>query len=100
VEILEKMAAWTGPVVRVGGGDQDRLDTILDARVHVYHEALDKGCQMDFKSKAKVFSRTFAFLSAVLTYPTPAWGATDYLFSGPFFLAEEAGLHTRLRMSH
>ena len=34
---------------------------------------LDEDGQVDFKSKAKTFVRTYAFLSCVLPYTNPAW---------------------------
>ncbi|MBT8508713.1 DEAD/DEAH box helicase [Methanomicrobiaceae archaeon CYW5] len=57
----------------LGGAERDRLDPILDACVAIYREELDEDGQVDFKSKAKAFLRTYGFLSAVLSYPNPAW---------------------------
>ena len=55
------------------GADRDRLDPILDASVAVYREQLDEDAQVDFKGKAKAFTRTYGFLSAVLPYSNAEW---------------------------
>lgn len=55
------------------GADRDRLDPILDACVAVYKEALDEDGQVDFKGKAKAFTRTYGFLSQVLPYTNADW---------------------------
>ena len=57
----------------LGGADRDRLDPILDACVAVYVERLDEDGQVDFKGKAKVFCRTYAFLSSVIPYSNAEW---------------------------
>ena len=57
----------------LGGADRDQLDTILDACVAVYRERLDEDGQVDFKGKAKVFCRTYAFLSSVIPYSNAEW---------------------------
>jgi type I restriction enzyme R subunit len=57
----------------LGDADRDQLDPILDACVSVYKEKLDEGGQVDFKGKAKVFCRTYAFLSSVLPYSNAEW---------------------------
>ena len=57
----------------LSGADRDRLDPILDACVAVYREQLDEDGQVDFKGKAKAFTRTYAFLAQVLPYANPAW---------------------------
>jgi type I restriction enzyme R subunit len=43
------------------GADRDQLDPILDACVAVYVDALDEDGQVDFKGKARVFCRSYAF---------------------------------------
>ena len=55
------------------GSDRDRLDPILDACVAVYRERLGEDEQVDFKSKAKAFTRTYGFLSQVLPYTNAEW---------------------------
>ena len=55
------------------GEDRDRLDPILDACVGVYNDDLDEDGQVDFKGKAKAFTRTYQFLASVLPYTNAAW---------------------------
>ena len=55
------------------GADRDKLDPILDACISVYVEKLDENGQIDFKGKAKVFCRTYAFLSSVIPYSNAGW---------------------------
>lgn len=55
------------------GADRDKLDPILDACVAVYRENLDEDAQVDFKGKAKAFTRTYGFLSSVLPYTNVGW---------------------------
>jgi type I restriction enzyme R subunit len=57
----------------LNGADRDRLDPILDACVAVYRENLDEDGQVDFKGKAKAFTRTYGFLSQVLPYTKAEW---------------------------
>ena len=52
---------------------RDQLDPILDACVEIYQRELDEDGQVDFKGKAKSFTRTYNFLSAVLPWNNPAW---------------------------
>ena len=54
------------------GADRDRLDPILDACVAEYVEELDEDGQVDFKGKAKAFTRTYDFLATILPYGVPA----------------------------
>jgi len=55
------------------GAPRDRLDPILDACVAVYGEHLDEDGQVDFKGKAKAFSRAYGFLAQVLPYTNAEW---------------------------
>jgi hypothetical protein len=55
------------------GADRDQLDPILDACVAVYVDALDEDGQVDFKGKARVFCRSYAFLSSVIAYRNAGW---------------------------
>jgi type I restriction enzyme, R subunit len=55
------------------GAEREQLDPILDACVAVYLSNLDEDGQVDFKSKAKAFARTYAFLSSVLPYTNAGW---------------------------
>jgi len=57
----------------LGGADRDRLDPILDVCVAVYVDRLDEDGQVEFKGKAKVFCRTYAFLSSVIPYSNAEW---------------------------
>ena len=57
----------------LGGADRDKLDPILDACVATYKEDLDEDGQVDFKGKAKVFVRTYGFLSSILPYTNAEW---------------------------
>ena len=57
----------------LGGAERDQLDPILDACVAVYVDRLDEDGQVDFKGKAKVFCRTYSFLSSVLPYSNAEW---------------------------
>lgn len=55
------------------GEKRDRLDPILDACVAVYKNELDEDSQVDFKGKAKAFSRTYQFLASILPYSNADW---------------------------
>lgn len=57
----------------LGGEDRDKLDPILDACVSIYKEDLDEDGQVDFKGKAKAFTRTYQFLASVLSYTNTEW---------------------------
>ncbi len=55
------------------GDARDRLDPILDECVEVYRAQLDEDGQVDFKGKAKAFTRTYAFLASILPYTKAEW---------------------------
>jgi type I restriction enzyme R subunit len=57
----------------LGGADRDKLDPILDASVAVYVTDLDEDGQVDFKGKAKAFTRTYDFLATILPYGVQDW---------------------------
>lgn len=57
----------------LGGADRDRLDPILDACVAIYKTQLDEDGQVDFKGKAKSFTRTYGFLASILPYTNAEW---------------------------
>ncbi|MBF0399700.1 MAG: type I restriction endonuclease subunit R [Magnetococcales bacterium] len=57
----------------LGGADRDRLDPILDACVAVYTGELDEDGQVDFKGKAKAFTRTYGFLASILPFSNADW---------------------------
>ncbi len=55
------------------GAERDKLDPVLDVCVAVYKEWLDEDGQVDFKGKAKAFTRTYNFLSSILPYNNAEW---------------------------
>ena len=55
------------------GVDRDHLDPILDRCVAVYMSELGEDDQVAFKSRAKGFTRTYAFLSSILPYNNQGW---------------------------
>jgi type I restriction enzyme R subunit len=57
----------------LGGADRDQLDPILDACVAVYKDHLDEDGQVDFKGKAKAFTRTYNFLASILPFSSAEW---------------------------
>ena len=57
----------------LSGADRDQLDPILDVCVGEYLRSLDEDGQVDFKSKAKAFLRSYGFLSAILPYTNAEW---------------------------
>jgi type I restriction enzyme R subunit len=65
----------------LGGAERDRLDPILDACVAVYVDRLDEDGQVDFKGKAKVFCRTYSFLSSVISYTNVEWEKLSILLN-------------------
>lgn len=54
------------------GVSRDKLDYILD-RCRVTFEALETDDQVEFKSAAKSFCRTYGFLGAILPYGSAEW---------------------------
>ncbi|MDB5972615.1 MAG: hypothetical protein JWQ90_5065 [Hydrocarboniphaga sp.] len=65
----------------IGGVERDQLDPILDACVAVYVANLDEDQQVEFKGKAKVFCRTYGFLSSVIPYSNVAWEKLSILLN-------------------
>jgi type I restriction enzyme R subunit len=63
------------------GADRDKLDPILDACVAVYVGRLDEDGQVAFKGKAKVFCRTYSFLSSVIPYSNVEWEKVSILLN-------------------
>jgi type I restriction enzyme, R subunit len=55
------------------GAEREKLDPILDICVAVYKERLDEDGQVEFKGKAKAFSRTYDFLASILPYNNAGW---------------------------
>jgi len=56
----------------LGGAERDKLDPILDICANQY-KTLDENAQVEFKSSAKGFVRTYGFLGAILPYGNPDW---------------------------
>lgn len=56
-----------------GVARETHIDPILDACRAVYEEQLDEDGQVEFKSKAKAFCRTYSFLSSVIAYSNAEW---------------------------
>ncbi|MGH9850900.1 MAG: type I restriction endonuclease subunit R [Blastocatellia bacterium] len=54
------------------GASREQLDPTLDACVAVYQQ-LDEDGQVDFKGKAKAFTRTYDFLASILPYTNAEW---------------------------
>jgi len=57
----------------LGGAERDKLDPVLDACVALYVDDLDEDEQVDFKGKAKAFTRTYDFLATILPYGVKDW---------------------------
>lgn len=57
----------------LGGADRGSLDPTLDMCATRYVDSLDEEGQVDFKGKAKAFTRTYDFLGAILPYKNPDW---------------------------
>ena len=55
------------------GAERDQLDPILDSCVEIYQSGLDEDEQVAFKSNAKMFVRTYGFLSSILPYTNAGW---------------------------
>ena len=54
------------------GASREQLDPLLDVCVPVYLQ-LDEDGQVDFKGKAKAFTRTYDFLASILPYTNAEW---------------------------
>ena len=65
----------------LGDAERDQLDPILDTCVAVYVDKLDEDGQVDFKGKAKMFCRTYAFLSSVIAYNNAKWEKLSILLN-------------------
>ena len=57
----------------LAGVGREELDPILDECARTYVDDLDEDGQVAFKSKAKAFVRTYAFLSSILPYNNRGW---------------------------
>lgn len=65
----------------LGDAERDKLDPILDACVATYVDRLDEDGQVSFKGKAKVFCRTYSFLSSVIPYSNAEWEKLSILLN-------------------
>lgn len=57
----------------LNNAERNQLDPILDDCVAVYKEALDEDQQVEFKSKAKAFCRTYDFLASIMMHANREW---------------------------
>ncbi|WP_197451641.1 type I restriction endonuclease subunit R [Rosistilla oblonga] len=57
----------------LAGADRSELDPLLDVCVDRYLSDLDEDKQVDFKSRAKAFVRTYGFLATILPSVPPNW---------------------------
>ena len=60
---------------------REQLDPILDRCVAVYIERLDEDGQVEFKGKAKAFTRTYDFLASVIPYTNGEWERLSILLN-------------------
>jgi type I restriction enzyme R subunit len=67
-EQIERLVA-----LYLDGCSRDRLDPLLDECVATYLGSLDEDGQVDFKGKAKAFTRTYDFLASILPYTNAEW---------------------------
>ena len=63
------------------GASREKLDPILDVCVATYLEQLDEDGQVDFKSKAKIFTRAYDFLGSILPYGNREWEKLSILLN-------------------
>ncbi|MDR3349828.1 MAG: DEAD/DEAH box helicase family protein [Acidaminococcales bacterium] len=56
----------------LNGAERDKLDPILDVCTNLY-KRLDENAQVEFKSSAKAFVRTYGFLGAILPHGNAEW---------------------------
>ena len=61
--------------------ERDQLDPLLDACVAAYTGTLDEEGQVAFKGKAKVFCRTYSFLSSIIPYRNAEWEKLSILLN-------------------
>lgn len=57
----------------LNNAERSTLDPILDESVDIYTTHLDVNGQIDFKSSAKSFVRTYTFLSSILPFGSSEW---------------------------
>lgn len=76
----EQIERFVGSFLK-GESREQFLDPILDACVDAYNNHLDEDGQVDFKGKAKAFTRTYDFLASILPYTNPAWEKLSILLN-------------------
>jgi type I restriction enzyme R subunit len=57
----------------LAGESRETLDPVLDVCVESYKQKLDEDGQVDFKGKAKAFTRSYDFLGSILPYTNAEW---------------------------
>jgi type I restriction enzyme, R subunit len=65
----------------LSGASREKLDPILDVCVATYQTQLDEDGQVDFKSKAKTFTRAYDFLGSILPYGSRDWEKLSILLN-------------------
>jgi len=65
----------------LSGAEREKLDPILDVCVAAYKDRLDEDGQVDFKGKAKAFTRTYDFLASILPYTNRGWEKLSILLN-------------------
>jgi type I restriction enzyme R subunit len=65
----------------LAGASREKLDPLLDACVARYLEKLEEDEQVDFKGKAKAFTRTYDFLGSILPYGNTSWEKVSILLN-------------------
>lgn len=56
----------------LNNAERDRIDPLIDQCV-THYEQLDEDGQVEFKSSAKAFERTYTFLAAIMPYGSQEW---------------------------
>jgi type I restriction enzyme R subunit len=85
--VLDQYQVYSGEQVDsvvqlyLGGAGREQLEPLLNACVATYGLRLDEDSQVDFKGKAKAFTRTYDFLGAVLPYTNAAWEKLSILLN-------------------
>ena len=65
----------------LAGVSREKLDPILDVCVATYLGQLDEDGQVDFKGKAKIFTRAYDFLGSILPYGSRDWEKLSILLN-------------------
>ena len=65
----------------LSGAGRDQLEPWLNECVATYCLHLDEDGQVDFKGKAKAFTRTYDFLGSILPYTNAAWEKLSILLN-------------------